>query len=147
MDAEEVGGRTKNSCVCDAASRHVTISWSTSLLIEPLVVHKLPNAVHPGIAACSRGGLILEAVTTSGKGVEIRLDAHPAQLFPAFDRAHRRMAVRISVNEEHRASIKFNTPSGGGVGFDSIIVSIPEPSSTALLGLGGLALIMRRKRS
>jgi len=43
--------------------------------------------------------------------------------------------------------IKFNTPSGGGVGFDSIIVSIPEPSSTALLGLGGLAFIMRRKRS
>jgi len=41
--------------------------------------------------------------------------------------------------------IVFN--NGGGVGFDSIIVSIPEPSSTALLGLGGLAFIMRRKRS
>jgi hypothetical protein len=73
------------------------------LLIEFLVVHKLPDTVHPGIAACSRGGFVLKAVTTSGKRVEIRLDAHSAQLFPAFDRAHRRMAVRISVNEESDA--------------------------------------------
>jgi hypothetical protein len=30
---------------------------------------------------------------------------------------------------------------------DSIILTVPEPSSTALLGLGGLALMLRRKRS
>jgi hypothetical protein len=41
---------------------------------------------------------------------------------------------------------------GGFVGFSSFEVSgdisvVPEPSSTALLGLGGLALMLRRKRS
>jgi hypothetical protein len=33
---------------------------------------------------------------------------------------------------------------------DSLVLSavfVPEPSSTALLGLGGLALMLRRKRS
>lgn len=29
---------------------------------------------------------------------------------------------------------------------DSVVVSVPEPSSTALLGLGGLALILRRRK-
>ena len=29
----------------------------------------------------------------------------------------------------------------------SLVFSVPEPSSTALLGLGGLALVLRRKRS
>jgi hypothetical protein len=28
-----------------------------------------------------------------------------------------------------------------------IVMTVPEPSSTALLGLGGLALMLRRKRS
>ena len=31
--------------------------------------------------------------------------------------------------------------------FSNITISVPEPSSTALLGLGGLALMLRRKRS
>lgn len=31
--------------------------------------------------------------------------------------------------------------------FDNLTLSVPEPSSTALLGLGGLALMLRRKRS
>lgn len=30
--------------------------------------------------------------------------------------------------------------------FDNLTLSVPEPSSTALLGLGGLALMLRRKR-
>jgi len=30
--------------------------------------------------------------------------------------------------------------------FDNLTLSVPEPSSTALLGLGGLALVLRRKR-
>ena len=38
--------------------------------------------------------------------------------------------------------------AGENIGFDQIsIVAVPEPSSTALLGLGGLALLARRKRS
>lgn len=34
----------------------------------------------------------------------------------------------------------------GGVGFRVVMIAIPEPSTTALLGLGGLALAFRRKR-
>ena len=37
-----------------------------------------------------------------------------------------------------------NSITIGGVTFDS--VAVPEPSTTALLGLGGLALIMRRRK-
>jgi len=37
--------------------------------------------------------------------------------------------------------------AGGGVGRDTIILNVvPEPSSTALLGLGGLALVLRRRK-
>ena len=50
--------------------------------------------------------------------------------------------------------IRFTIRSGGGSGQIGVIreidvfgvASIPEPSSTALLGLGGLALILRRRR-
>jgi hypothetical protein len=48
-------------------------------------------------------------------------------------------------------SIQVTSPSAGGVfaNYDdvSLVFSVPEPSSTALLGLGGLALVLRRKRS
>lgn len=44
----------------------------------------------------------------------------------------------------------FTAPDGGGndARFDnaSVVVVVPEPSSAALLGLGGLALIMRRRK-
>ena len=36
---------------------------------------------------------------------------------------------------------------GNGLTFDNISVAVPEPSSSALLGLGGLALALRRRRS
>ena len=48
---------------------------------------------------------------------------------------------------------RFNTPpSGNTTNLYSLyamsgILTVPEPSSTALLGLGGLALMLRRKRS
>lgn len=48
-------------------------------------------------------------------------------------------------------AIKFTSDSGSPVNFqagvDNIVLTVPEPSSTALLGLGGLALMLRRKRS
>jgi hypothetical protein len=37
--------------------------------------------------------------------------------------------------------------AGSGVTIDNLLLTVPEPSSTALLGLGGLALMLRRKRS
>lgn len=51
--------------------------------------------------------------------------------------------------------ITFTTRASGGTGngalagiqIQAITQAIPEPSSTALLGLGGLALVLRRKRS
>lgn len=40
-----------------------------------------------------------------------------------------------------------NNPGGSGLGNDTVILNvIPEPSTTILLGLGGLALILRRKK-
>ncbi len=39
------------------------------------------------------------------------------------------------------------TARGGLTGFSEVRFATPEPSSTALLGLGGLALMLRRKRS
>lgn len=48
-------------------------------------------------------GLALEAVGTANQRVKISLDAHPAELLPAFDRVHRRPAVCIAVDEEDRA--------------------------------------------
>ncbi len=38
------------------------------------------------------------------------------------------------------------TYNPGTRNFDNLTLSVPEPSSTALLGLGGLALMLRRKR-
>jgi hypothetical protein len=43
----------------------------------------------------------------------------------------------------------WNSISGGtGTGFIGgyVVETVPEPSSTALLGLGGLALMLRRRR-
>ncbi|MGJ8672978.1 PEP-CTERM sorting domain-containing protein [Rubritalea sp.] len=43
---------------------------------------------------------------------------------------------------------KLEYVSGNGMSFDSIsITSVPEPTSTILLGMGGLALLSRRKRT
>ncbi len=38
------------------------------------------------------------------------------------------------------------TGTAGTAGYKLIAVAVPEPSSTALLGLGGLALILRRRK-
>lgn len=44
-------------------------------------------------------------------------------------------------------TITSNSPSGGRSPFNGfVIVEVPEPSSTALLGLGGIALILRRRK-
>ena len=40
----------------------------------------------------------------------------------------------------------FLTESGGSQSLSLVTVAVPEPSSTALLGLGGLALILRRRK-
>ena len=60
------------------------IAAGPRLLVDSLVVHELPDPIHPGIAAGSRGGRPLEAVATFGEGVEVRLNSHPAKLLLAF---------------------------------------------------------------
>ena len=51
-----------------------------------------------------------------------------------------------AVVDDDPLTVKY-TASENGVGVEDIRFSqVPEPSSTALLGLGGLALIMRRRK-
>lgn len=52
--------------------------------------------------------------------------------------------IVISAANSNLAGRNFNAATIGGVTFDTVVV--PEPSSTALLGLGGLALILRRRK-
>ncbi len=49
--------------------------------------------------------------------------------------------IRFNVSSNHSTE---NYTGISDVGFDT--VAVPEPSSTALLGLGGLALILRRRK-
>ena len=44
------------------------------------------------------------------------------------------------------ADYTFTELNGSGVNGVTVTVAVPEPSSTALLGLGGLALILRRRK-
>ena len=62
----------------------VTQCVSFILLIVSLMVHKFPDAIHPGIAARSQSSLPLKAVTTFGERVEIGLNAHPPKLLPSL---------------------------------------------------------------
>jgi len=47
----------------------------------------------------------------------------------------------------HYYDVTFEQVIEGGRRIERLVVMAPEPSSTALLGLGGLALMLRRKRS
>ncbi len=58
-------------------------------------------------------------------------------------------AETATFNQTGDVIVRFTIAGTGGVSFDDITVSadvVPEPSSTALLGLGGLALILRRRK-
>ena len=45
------------------------------LVVEPLVVHELPDAAEPGVAARARRGLGLEAVPAAAERVQVARDA------------------------------------------------------------------------
>ena len=52
--------------------------------------------------------------------------------------------IVVSTANDNTVGANFNTTSIGGLTFDTFVV--PEPSSSALLGLSGLALLLRRRR-
>ena len=85
-------------------------------MIESLVVHKFPNTTQPGKATRARGCLALEAMSSPGQRMEIGLDTHLAKLFPAFHRIHRRVSIRIAVNEKHRACRQIEGEFGNDTG-------------------------------
>ena len=72
------------------------------LVVEPLVVHELPDAAEPGVAARARRGLGLEAVPAAAERVQVARDAHRAHLLPRLHGVHRGPAVRVAVDEESR---------------------------------------------
>lgn len=56
-------------------------------------------------------------------------------------------AQLFDVGDISRGQVEFTVDGNTTlVNFDIEVVSVPEPSSTALLGLGGLALILRRRK-
>ena len=60
------------------------------------------------------------------------------------------LTAGLDIGEELFIRIRSTDPDNGAsveqTLIDSVVVSVPEPSSTALLGLGGLALILRRRK-
>lgn len=54
----------------------------------------------------------------------------------------------IAINQTGDVKIRWiNTSGGGGQSIDDVsITAVPEPSAAALLGLGGIALILRRRK-
>jgi len=55
----------------------------------------------------------------------------------------------VGLNGSDAFVLDLTTDAGGGYRLQGValdIIPVPEPSSTALIGLGGLALIMRRRR-
>ena len=54
----------------------------------------------------------------------------------------------VAPSGESITSVTLQEQAGGAFfGYDDVsFVSVPEPSSTALLGLGGLALMLRRRK-
>ena len=54
--------------------------------------------------------------------------------------------IVISAANSNLEGNNFNAVTIGGVTFDTAITAVPEPSSLALLGLGGLGLVIRRRK-
>ncbi len=73
-------------------------------------------------------------------GTAISIDPNDSTAIYAFN--------GISVNGSDQIVISFDAGSSTNVQHINAIelTAVPEPSSTALLGLGGLALILRRRK-
>ncbi|MBK1854737.1 PEP-CTERM sorting domain-containing protein [Verrucomicrobiaceae bacterium 5K15] len=52
----------------------------------------------------------------------------------------------LDLSDEYKFAIFSQGTNGGSIISDVTLETVPEPSSAALLGLGGLALILRRRR-
>ena len=104
------------SLICSNSLGTLSVVYTLFLMIESLVVHKFPDSIHPWETTRARGCLALEAMSSLGQRMEIGLDTHLAKLFPAFHRIHRRVSIRIAVNEKHRACRQIEGEFGNDTG-------------------------------
>ncbi|MBK1855185.1 PEP-CTERM sorting domain-containing protein [Verrucomicrobiaceae bacterium 5K15] len=91
-----------------------------------------------------RSSLDSFASTLASGGITVTDAAQNVDLSAAAFDSVSNIEFRIYVDD--RLS---NGNGGSGTAFDDVVLNgtlVPEPSSTALLGLGGLALILRRRR-
>lgn len=85
-------------------------------------------------------------VTVDGSAYSLASDA-TFDLLNSIDSAGNFTGSQAVSGFAHYYDVTFEQVIEGGRRIERLVVMAPEPSSTALLGLGGLALMLRRKRS
>lgn len=83
--------------------------------------------------------------TNAGDGAAADLDfSYDIYVYQNLD-----SVATVALNGSNALVLDLTTDAGGGYRLQGLaleVAAVPEPSSTALLGLGGLALILRRRK-
>ena len=94
----------------------------------------------------TEGGTV-DFTVTDGAGFISRTGLNRTTLFDAVPLSSN--AIFEGVSADGSGNIAVNVSSTGSQSIEAVVleaVAIPEPTTTALLGLGGLALILRRRK-